>query len=722
MKSHLDKNQHLLTDHERESLWRRIVAEGEARPRRRTLLLPATGVAGTLALAALALLVMRGGDVARENPAIRGSTHIVDERVLEAPATGTVRYTELGVPSAATAPADLGTRATPEHGTPPPAPRTAAGEARKSGRDEVAGISGDTGGGSPDDVLMTTEAFVVEGSKYMVEDKNATTEQSFTGDRLSDYAIDSVEESSAKQGGVRMREGEMSGRGGRSGEVAMRVPGAPVVEPGRGSVTGGTTPPNGEPYELMYFEHAGVNPFIAVEDDPLSTFAVDVDQASWTVTRNYLSRNELPPAAAVRVEEFVNAFDAGFAPERRGDFAIHADGSPAPFRDGYHLLRLTVQSRTVSAERRRPSQLVFVIDVSGSMEQENRLGLVKRTLRVLVDELGEGDRVGIVVYGSDARTVLEPVDASRRELILDAVDRLRPEGSTNAAAGLDEGYDMARRHFRDGANNRLVLCSDGVANVAQTAADDILARARRESDRGIYLSAVGFGMGNYNDVLMERLADSGDGNYAYVDRADEAERVFRENLTATLQVVARDAKIQVEFDPETVDRYRLLGYENRDVADRDFRNNDVDAGEVGAGHTVTALYELKLVRGDDRADPLARRRAPRLATVRVRYEEPAGRDRGTVREIEQRVGLEDLSRSFDAAPARFRLQAAVAEFAEILRHSFWAKEHRIADLIPLADDLADELRGDGRVRDFRDAVRRAAALEHDGERPLDPRE
>jgi Ca-activated chloride channel family protein len=718
MKSHLDKNAHQLTEREREDLWRRIADAGTPRRRRRPLLLPATGAVGTLAVAALVLLVMRND---------RGEPDRY--RLYEDPAPA-------GEVAAIPAPAAVADRAS-ERETTAPKPVTPASRAEDaSGKNaaatapaassEVVDVLHVGDESPPPDELTYTQEIVVEAEPYKIEVKNAATEQSFSADRLANYSIDSVEEARAKQAGTPPPADVRDVRGGRSGEVTMRIDGAPVAESGCGSVTGGTTPPNGEPYELMYFEHAGVNPFIAVEDDRLSTFAVDVDDASWTVTRNYLSRNLLPPAAAVRVEEFVNAFDAGFAPRRDDVFAIHADGSPAPFRDGYHLLRLTVQGRDVSPQRRRPSQLVFVIDVSGSMDQENRLELVKRSLRILVDELGEGDRVGIVVYGSDARTVLEPVDASRRGTILDAVARLRPEGSTNAAAGLEQAYDMARRHYDDRANNRLILCSDGVANMGQTAADDILARVRRESDRGIYLSTVGFGMGNYNDVLMERLADTGDGNYAYVDRLEEAERVFRENLTATLQVIARDAKIQVEFDPATVDRYRLLGYENRDVADRDFRNDDVDAGEVGAGHTVTALYELKLVRGDDRDDPLARRRDARLATVRVRYEEPAGRGRGEVREIERRVGLKDLARSFAAAPERFRLQAAVAEFAEILRHSFWAKEHRIADLVPLADDLARDLRGDERVRDFRDAVRRAAALEGNGERdddrPRDPRE
>ncbi|MDO9693097.1 MAG: von Willebrand factor type A domain-containing protein [Candidatus Latescibacteria bacterium] len=715
MKSHLDKNAHQLTDHEREDLWRRIADAAPPRRRRRPLLLPATGAVGTLAVAALVLLVVRNDPPTPLKHYTANPTVPAVREIVTAPATSRIET----VPASAVGDARTNERKTADAASVLPASRdkdtsgpvaAATGPAAPSGAVDVLQIDDRTL--PPDEMVMTREfrEFVGEAETDNFGSGNAATTQSFSGGTLHDYAIDSVEQA----------------RGGRSGEAKLRIERPAEAAARSGSVTGGTTPPNGEAYELMYFEHAGVNPFIAVEDDRLSTFAVDVDEASWTVTRNYLSRNQLPPAAAVRVEEFVNAFDAGFAPQRDDVFAIHADGSPAPFRDGYHLLRLTVQGRDVSPQRRRPSQLVFVIDVSGSMDQENRLELVKRSLRILVDELGEGDRVGIVVYGSDARTVLEPVDASRRGTILDAVERLRPEGSTNAAAGLGQAYDMARRHYDDRANNRLVLCSDGVANMDETAADDILARVRRESDRGIYLSTVGFGMGNYNDVLMERLADTGDGNYAYVDRLEEAERVFRENLTATLQVIARDAKIQVEFDPATVDRYRLLGYENRDVADRDFRNDDVDAGEVGAGHTVTALYELKLVRDDDRPDPLARRRAPRLATVRVRYEEPAGRGRGVVREIEQRVGLEDLSRSFAAAPERFRLQAAVAEFAEILRHSFWAKDHRIADLVPLADDLARDLRGDERVRDFRDAVRRAAALEGDGEwdddRPRDPRE
>ena len=680
MKRYLNRDQYRLTDYERDRLWRGIVADAAPQAHRRSRLLPATGVVATLAFAALGILMINGGG--RMGSGGRVPYHLSQQTW------------ELEVQ-----------------------PRIAPEPARPMPQVEAA----------PDAMsapeLESTAPIELRGKPYRVEVKSALQERTLGDSHLQNYAIDSVEEAVSKQAGVQMRDGDLSVRSGRSGNITMRIddeftplPGGRAEAPSApsGSITGGTTPPNGEPYESMYFEHAGVNPFIATEEDRFSTFAVDVDEASWTITRNYLSRGHLPPPAAVRVEEFVNAFDPGFPPQVEDDFAIRIDGSRAPFREGYRLLRVAVQARTMPPEERRPAHLVFVIDVSGSMNRENRLGLVKRALRILVGELGEGDRVGIVAYGSRARTILEPTDASRREVILSAIDALRSGGSTNAAEGLDRAYDMVRHDLDPDAINRLILCSDGVANMAETAAEDILARVRRESDRGIYLSTVGFGMGNYNDVLMETLADKGDGNYAYVDRLDEADRIFRENLGATLQVVARDAKIQVEFEPDAVLRYRLLGFENRDVADRDFRNNRVDAGEIGAGHTVTALYELKLAPGlespDDGPHAPALRDA-HLATVRVRYEDPDGSGRGNVHEIERRAVLADVGPRFEETPAPYRLQAAAAEFAEILRHSYWAKEHRVAGLVPLARGLGEELYGDERALDFVEAVRWAAELE-----------
>jgi Ca-activated chloride channel family protein len=262
---------------------------------------------------------------------------------------------------------------------------------------------------------------------------------------------------------------------------------------------------------------------------------------------------------------------------------------------------------------------------------------------------------------------------------------------------------MARRCYRSGSINRIILCSDGVANVGRTGPESILQRVRKEADRGIQLTTVGFGMGNYNDVLMEQLADDGDGSYYYVDRLSEAKRVFVENLTGTLQTIANDAKIQVEFDPRRVERFRLLGFENRDLADRDFRNDAVDAGEIGAGHEVTALYEIKLA--DDT-------RTGAIATVRLRYAIPEHEGDGTpaVREIEETFDAANLNDSFASAPPSLRLDAAVAEFAEILRRSYWAKESRISDVVPLARRLADEMAGDPEVEQFKDLVERATVL------------
>ena len=574
-------------------------------------------------------------------------------------------------------------------------------------------------------IVATLQAFDVEGAEYMVDVNSAVREHKVGAGKRDMYAIESVRKAIERQSGVTLAREESAVHGGRPrADVNMQIDGlaaAPVADAPQsaGSVTGGTTPPNGEAYELMYFQHTGVNPFVATEDDALSTFAIDVDGASYAVARSYLERGVLPPRDAIRVEEFVNSFAAGYPEQSETDFVIHVDGAPSRFGDGYQLLRIGLQGLTVSTEDRKPANLVFVIDISGSMSNENRLGLVKRSLHILLDELQEGDSVGIVVYGSRGEIRLEPTDISRREVIEQAIDALAPAGSTNAYEGLDLAYGLAREHYEPGQVNRLILCSDGVANMGPaTDADQILKRIRRESDEGISLSTVGFGMGNYNDILMETLADKGDGKYDYVDDLDEAERVFRENLTGTLQTIAREVKVQVEFDPERVQRWRLLGYENRDVADEDFRNDDIDAGEVGSGHQVTALYEVKLTSdrddwsiGDDDDLGGSHDDTP-LATVRLRWEAPRHdlARAGQVTEISRDITYGDLAASFGKADARLRLAAAVAEFAEILRGSYWAKDGSLAALIPVVDGLAAEL-DDPQVSELAQLVRKAADLQ-----------
>ncbi len=433
--------------------------------------------------------------------------------------------------------------------------------------------------------------------------------------------------------------------------------------PPASSFPSGLNPPNGAAFDDVFFKDYGTNPFIDTEDDHFSTFGMDVDTASYSVTRRYLRDGHLPPPEAVRVEEFINAFDYNYEPPLHEAFAVHIDGAPSRFGEGkrLQLLRIGIQGRVVQSENRKDAILTFVIDVSGSMAMENRLGLVKRSLRLLVGQLRPGDEVGIVIYGSRAKILLPHTGVEERARILRAIDSLAPEGATNAEEGLRMGYDLALKNARFGSINRVILCSDGVANVGQTGPDAILREVRAHVDEGITLTTIGFGMGNFNDILMEQLANKGNGSYAYVDTLGEAKRIFVENLTGTLQVVARDAKVQVDFNPRVVSRFRLLGYENRRLDHDDFRDDDADGGEIGSGHSVTALYEIKLHEGA----------VGQLATVFIRHEDP---DTRQVTEISRDIFAAELEDAFEDASPEFQLAAAVAEFAEILRDSFWAQE------------------------------------------------
>jgi len=466
--------------------------------------------------------------------------------------------------------------------------------------------------------------------------------------------------------------------------------------------TGGTAEPNDQPYGDVFFQSYGVNPFIDTEDDRLSTFGLEVDTGSYTVVRRYLRDGHLPPHEAVRVEEFLNAFDYGDAPPRRDDFSLTAEGAPSPFADGdrYYLLRFGVAAREVAAGDRPAAVLVFVVDTSGSMNRENRRGRVKKALYELLDHRRPDDRVGLVVYGSRGEVLLEPT--GDREAIRSALDRLHAAGSTNAEEGLVLAYELADRFRDDETINRVILCSDGVANVGRTGPESILERIKRYADRDIELTAVGFGMGNYNDVLMERLADTGNGRYAYVDALPEARRIFVEELTGTLLTIGFDAKAQVEFNPDVVARYRLLGYENRDIADNRFRDPTVDAGEIGAGHGVTALYEIKL-------QPAAVKGAPsnRVATLRLRYR-PVGADESV--ELERSIEVRSLAASWGTASPSLRLASLVAEYAEILKGSYWAKSGDLRDVLRRAQMLSPEFAGDARVADFISLVAAAAEL------------
>ena len=446
----------------------------------------------------------------------------------------------------------------------------------------------------------------------------------------------------------------------------------------------GLNPPNGAAFDDVFFENYGTNPFIDTEDDHFSTFGMDVDTASYSVTRRYLRDGYLPPPESVRVEEFVNAFDYNYDPPSHEAFSLHIEGAPSKFGEGkrLQLLRIGIQGRVVPTENRKDAILTFVIDVSGSMAMENRLGLVKRALTLLVEQLRPGDEVGIVIYGSRAKVLLPHTGVEAREEILEAINSLAPEGATNAEEGLRMGYDLALKNARFGSINRVILCSDGVANVGETGSDAILREIRAHVEEGITLTTVGFGMGNFNDILMEQLANKGNGSYAYVDNLNEARRIFVENLTGTLQVIARDAKVQVEFNPQVVSRFRLLGYENRRLDHEDFRNDDADGGEIGSGHSVTALYEIKLHEGA----------LGQLATVFIRHEDP---DTRQVAEISEDIFAAELAAAFEEASPEFQLAAAIAEFAEILRDSFWAQEGSLETVHQVIEEILPQIHGEG---------------------------
>lgn len=446
----------------------------------------------------------------------------------------------------------------------------------------------------------------------------------------------------------------------------------------------------GERPRDMFFRFWGDNAFVYAHQDPLATLSVDVDTASYALARNYLRRGLLPEKAQVRTEEFVNYFRPDVPAPLEDTFAIHADLAPSLFgpTPDHWMLRVVVRGKDVARHERRPLALTIVLDVSGSMKEENRMELVKHGVRLLLSELDGRDTVAIVAFSNEARLVLPATSAASRGVIEAALFGLRPEGGTNAEAGLKLGYELAAAGLAAGATNRVVLFSDGVANVGQTDQDRIAADVARHTARGIYLNTIGVGMNNHNDVFLEQMADRGEGLCNYVDTPLEAQRALVDNFLGAFEPIARDVKLQVELDPAQVLRYRQLGYENRHVADRDFRNDAVDAGEVGSGHQVVALFEIERRAGADPAAP--------LATVRLRWKPPFGSqgataETETAREIERAVLAREGQGGFHQTAPGYRRAVLVAQFAEVLRRSVHARGDSFELLVREGEALEREL-------------------------------
>ena len=526
------------------------------------------------------------------------------------------------------------------------------------------------------------------GSDAGIADDFSTTEatesddaeESFTrSESGSDEAEGDAETSGSvdqEAAGEAMEESEDAMAEGDADQGFTIVDDAPDAEPATGGFFDEPEPdPDRE--ENNTFEDYGVRPFVETSQDPFSTFALDVDTASYTIAQRWLDEGVLPPFEAIRVEEFVNSFDYDYRSPDEGLNAI-ADGGPSPFNEGNVIVRVGVQAEEVSNRDRPSANLTFVVDTSGSMDRDDRLGLVKESLSRLVGELDNDDQIAIVTYSDNAEVILPPTSVRNDDEILDAIDSLRPDGSTNLEAGLDAAYDLANEAFDRDDINRVILASDGVANVGLTDPDGLVDMIRRDADRGIQLVTLGVGMGNFNDVVLETLADDGDGFYAYVNTVDEADKLFGEDLVSTLLTVAIDGKIQVEWNEEAVASYRLLGFENRAVRDSDFRNDAVDAGELGAGHQVTAIYELELHRDARSSDS--------LGTAALRWEDP---ETGDVTEGQLDMDVSIIEDNWSDTRDDFRLAVTVASFAEILRESQFADEIDLEQVAEEARALRD---------------------------------
>ena len=417
------------------------------------------------------------------------------------------------------------------------------------------------------------------------------------------------------------------------------------------------------------------NIFHNATNQPLSTFSIDVDRASYSNVRRFLNNGEMPPADAVRVEEMINYFDYQYqAPAGKDPVAIYTDMAVCPWNTAHQVVRIAMKSRQVDTKNLPPSNLVFLVDVSGSMYPANKLSLVKRAFKVLAEQLRPQDKVAIVVYAGAAGVVLPATSGSEKKKILEALDELQAGGSTAGGEGIKLAYRIAAEQRSENSNNRVILATDGDFNVGVSSDGELVKLIENEREKGISLSVLGFGMGNYKDNKLELLADKGNGNYAYIDNFEEARRTFVTEFGGTLFTVAKDVKLQVEFNPQFVQAYRLVGYENRLLQQEDFNNDKKDAGDMGAGHTVTALYELipmgKKGEAANWVDPLKYQRGKVLEnrtevlTVKLRYKQPL--------ENKSRLMEKVLSYSngeIAAAPEDFRMTLAVAAFGQLLRNS-----------------------------------------------------
>ncbi|MCB0197111.1 MAG: VWA domain-containing protein [Anaerolineae bacterium] len=470
------------------------------------------------------------------------------------------------------------------------------------------------------------------------------------------------------------------------------------VMPSATAAAGGEAKPDFNTEEYDYIQE---NDFLEAMSNPLSTFSIDVDTASYSNARRFLNSSQLPPVDAVRIEEFINYFNYDYPqPDGEHPFAIVTELSTSPWNAEHQLVHIGIQGQQVDTESLPDSNLVFLFDVSGSMNNPDKLPLLKQGFRLLVDQLTERDRVSIVVYAGAAGLVLPSTSGAEKATILEAIERLEAGGSTAGGEGIQLAYNQAKENFILGGNNRVILATDGDFNVGASSDSELVRMIEEKRDDGIFLTILGFGSGNYKDSKMEQLADKGNGNYAYIDTIREAKKVLVTEMGGTLLTIAKDVKIQIEFNPAKVKAYRLIGYENRLLAKEDFVDDTKDAGELGAGHTVTALYEIIPANADEKVRPTPelkyqesnlsnQAQGDELLTVKFRYKQPDG-----TQSIEIVSPLMDSETALSETSANYRFSAAVAEFGMLLRDSDYKGEASYDHVLELAQDsLGEDVEG-----------------------------
>ncbi len=463
------------------------------------------------------------------------------------------------------------------------------------------------------------------------------------------------------------------------------------------------------------------NIFHATTDEPLSTFSIDVDRASYSNVRRFLNQGKQPPQDAVRIEEMINYFDYNYkSPAGNDPVAIYTDMAVCPWNTSHQLVRIALKAKDVDARELPPSNLVFLLDVSGSMDDENKLPLVKRAFAALVQQLRPQDRVAVVVYAGAAGVVLPSTSGSEKKKILEAMESLQAGGSTAGGYGIQLAYKIAAENRSAKSNNRIILATDGDFNVGASSDGELQRLIEKEREQGIFLSVLGFGMGNYKDNKLELLADKGNGNYAYIDNFEEARRTFVTEFGGTLFTVAKDVKLQVEFNPAFVQSYRLVGYENRLLNKEDFNNDKKDAGDMGVGHTVTALYEVisatdKAGKGVSGVDPLKYQQKttvghlPEVLTVKLRYKQPQENKSKLMEQV-----LPYNRQQITEAPEDFRMATAAAAFGQLLRNSAFKGTITYDDVLQLASSAKGQDK-EGYRAEFIQLVKKAQLVSEEQE-------